>query len=53
MDKQKCHVCNTTADTMYRKLSSGHIGRLCSNCNACRLGKPYASKREYSERGAK
>ncbi len=48
-----CHVCHADTVTLLAPLSSGHIGRVCSECRACRLGRPYASKAEYYDQHPK
>ena len=47
--REYCHRCGIVTETVLQVLSSGHVGRLCAVCRTCRLGRPYASKNEYSE----
>lgn len=45
-----CHMCQRETETIFLKLSSGHIGNCCSVCRTTRKGHPYASKSEYHRR---
>ena len=47
MRLEHCHKCRRDTFTILQVLSSGHVGRLCVVCRTCRLGRPYASKREF------
>jgi len=42
-----CKRCGRVTETALMPLSSGHVGRVCRVCGACRKGRPYASRREY------
>ena len=42
-----CARCGRVTETVLLLLSSGHVGRLCAVCRACRKGRPYAKKSEY------
>jgi hypothetical protein len=46
---ERCHACGRETVTALLPLSSGHIGRVCSQCRTCRCLRPYASKREYEQ----
>ncbi len=52
MSVEHCHRCGRDTPTMMQVLSSGHVGRLCAVCRTCRIGRPYASKREYQQQQA-
>lgn len=39
-----CHHCGGVTPTVYRLLSSGHVGNLCATCGTARLGRPYVSR---------
>jgi hypothetical protein len=49
MQKAHCHRCNAETETIYRQLSSGHIGNCCGICGVCHVGNPYISKRKYAK----
>ena len=44
-----CHSCGNKTETVFLKLSSGHIGNCCAICRTTRKGRPYATHREYKE----
>ena len=48
-DSGYCHLCRRATITVLRELSSGHIGRLCSQCGTARKGRPYATRRQYQQ----
>lgn len=41
------HCLRAATETVLILLSSGHVGRCCAACHACRKGRPFASKAEY------
>ena len=47
MNAEHCGRCGRVTETDLLPLASGHIGRLCAVCRACRKGRPYAKKSEY------
>ena len=47
MITEPCPNCQTQTETILLELSSGHIGRVCAKCKACRAGRPYAPRSEY------
>ena len=47
MNAEHCGRCGRVTETVLLPLASGHIGRLCAVCRACRKGRPYAKKSEY------
>ena len=46
------HCLRAATETVLIRLSSGHVGRCCAACHACRKGRPFASKAEYLKRQA-
>lgn len=44
-----CERCERKTPTALAPLTSGHVGRLCMKCRACRPRQPYASKKEYEQ----
>jgi len=43
-----CPRCERETSTGLLRLSSGHIGRVCSACRVLRKGKPYASRFDFA-----
>ena len=47
IEREHCEHCGRDTVTVLLPLSSGHIGRVCACCRACRKGRPFASKAEF------
>jgi hypothetical protein len=43
-----CHRCGRKTPTVYLCLAGGLIGNCCAVCRACRKGRPYVSRRDFS-----